>query len=30
MVESDFGGISLDFNIFSFDLYFVFFGGSIN
>ena len=30
MVESDFGGISLDFNIFSLYLYFVFFGGSIN
>ena len=27
MVESDFGGITLDFNIFSFDPYFVFFGG---
>ena len=30
MVESDFGGITLDFNIFSFDLYFVFLGGSIS
>ena len=29
MVESDFGGITLDFNIFSFDLYFVFLGGSV-
>ena len=30
MVESDFVRINLDFNIFSLDLYFVIFEGSIN